>query len=252
MGLLQPLSSGKRLPREKGAKRAWAGVEARTEGIRPASRLGKRLSNSSVWRPAPPRAPAATNCRRARRPAFLLIGNSFELDSIPCGVHPRNDASIPVIALPVHAWRAVTGMSVPQITFGFGARCTQDDSEYSSSQAFERLDRSPAIDAAADCSRIAGTPPKRRSLWRREWDNTHCRREDAESLSQFGRKPFRQNPSYSVCFGTGGVVCGSGALAVGSELYQSISRVKYMAAATARKLAIAPTSNALSSSRSSI
>ena len=38
----------------------------------------------------------------------------------------------------------------------------------------------------------------------------------------------------------------------GSELYQSILRVKYIAAATAMKLAIAPTSNELSSSRNKV
>src|SRR6267378_1889929 len=44
----------------------------------------------------------------------------------------------------------------------------------------------------------------------------------------------------------------SGPPDAGSELYQSIKRVKYIAPATAAKLAIAPTSKALSSSRSSI
>jgi hypothetical protein len=50
--------------------------------------------------------------------------------------------------------------------------------------------------------------------------------------------------------GTGGGVCPvvSG---VGSELYQSMLRVKYMTAVTIRKLAIAPISSALSSSRNS-
>ena len=47
-----------------------------------------------------------------------------------------------------------------------------------------------------------------------------------------------------------GVTSGVDALGA-SELYQSIPRVKYIAAATAKKLATAPTSSALSSSRSS-
>ena len=57
--------------------------------------------------------------------------------------------------------------------------------------------------------------------------------------------------SYTVSFGTSGTVCCAPMPGAGREPYQSILRVKYMAAATARKLAIAPTSSALSSSRSS-
>ena len=56
---------------------------------------------------------------------------------------------------------------------------------------------------------------------------------------------------YAESFGTNGVVCCSALSVTGSGLYQSISRVKYIADATAKKLAIAPTSSALSSSRSS-
>jgi hypothetical protein len=50
--------------------------------------------------------------------------------------------------------------------------------------------------------------------------------------------------------GTGLLLGGFGGVG-GSELYQSILRVKYIAAATATKLATAPTSRALSSRRSS-
>ena len=57
--------------------------------------------------------------------------------------------------------------------------------------------------------------------------------------------------SYAVSFGTSGAVCCATMPGTGREPYQSILRVKYMAAATARKLVIAPTSSALSSSRSS-
>jgi hypothetical protein len=58
-------------------------------------------------------------------------------------------------------------------------------------------------------------------------------------------------PSYAVSFGTSGAVCCAAMPGTGREPYQSILRVKYMAAATAMKLVIAPTSSALSSSRSS-
>jgi hypothetical protein len=57
--------------------------------------------------------------------------------------------------------------------------------------------------------------------------------------------------SYAVSFGTSGAVCCAAMPGTGREPYQSILRVKYMAAATARKPVIAPTSSALSSSRSS-
>jgi len=49
-------------------------------------------------------------------------------------------------------------------------------------------------------------------------------------------------------YGTNGALWSSLEFDLGRELYQSIPRVKYMAAVNARKLAIAPTSNALSSS----
>lgn len=57
--------------------------------------------------------------------------------------------------------------------------------------------------------------------------------------------------SYAVSLETSGAVCCAAMPGTGREPYQSILRVKYMAAATARKLVIAPTSSALSSSRSS-
>jgi hypothetical protein len=52
----------------------------------------------------------------------------------------------------------------------------------------------------------------------------------------------------ALCYEIEEVVWSSVELDPGSELYQSIPRVKYMAAVSARKLVIAPTNKALSSS----
>src|SRR6202789_1308661 len=62
----------------------------------------------------------------------------------------------------------------------------------------------------------------------------------------------QKRPLYAVSFGTNGVACHSADPGTGTELNQSMLRVKYMAAATATKLAMAPTSNASSSSRSNV
>ena len=79
------------------------------------------------------------------------------------------------------------------------------------------------------------------------------------SISALVRKPgdAKNNdtssgyPYYAVLAGGGGGMTGCCELiAPGRELYQSIVRVKYMTAVTARKLATAPTSSALSSSLS--
>src|SRR6476646_4048969 len=61
-----------------------------------------------------------------------------------------------------------------------------------------------------------------------------------------------RTPTYTTSSEDSAVFPFRGSPACGSEPCQSIPRVKYMAAAMARKLAIAPTSSALSSSRNSM
>src|SRR6478736_8368217 len=80
--------------------------------------------------------------------------------------------------------------------------------------------------------------------------SNRCQRPTFPLLPKSGEVGAPHFWSYGIGFVDAGAVCVVRKPAGGNELYQSMPRVKYMAVATARKLAIAPTSSALSSSRS--
>jgi hypothetical protein len=94
---------------------------------------------------AQPKAPAATTCRRVRRPALLResIGISLELGSNPESADLRSDASIPASTHPVHGWRAGPARSVLQITYEGGVRTAQPRSLAGSVQQRVCFDQRP-------------------------------------------------------------------------------------------------------------